>query len=206
MAGKTVAKAEKAAVKKADGKKVAKPVAVVKKDDGVKKPVAKKPNVGTKFNLHKLIMLIIRDAPKAKKGNKMTGGLKINDVENIRMQIIQFVGKNRKRIMTQLFKVDKSRNIRDNTTAAELNTEIAQKWNGDINDLILHIYENRIGTNANNATYPDDTKLQEYLIGLDDNYPVKDDHSKDKIVLDKIFMIVVIALCKVYGIIKITQN
>jgi hypothetical protein len=136
----------------------------------------------------------------------MTGGLKINDVENIRMQIIQFVGKNRKRIMTQLFKVDKSRNIRDNTTAAELNTEIAQKWNGDINDLILHIYENRIGTNANNATYPDDTKLQEYLIGLDDNYPVKDDHSKDKIVLDKIFMIVVIALCKVYGIIKITQN
>jgi len=94
MAGKTVAKAVKVAVKKADvKKKAAKPVAVVKKADGVKKPVAKKPNVGTKFNLHKLIMLIIRDAPKAKKGNKMTGGYKTTDtvIEKIKTDILTFI-------------------------------------------------------------------------------------------------------------------
>ena len=118
MAGKTVAKAEKAekaAVKKADGKKAdgvkkaAKPVAVVKKADGVKKPVAKKPNVGTKFNLHKLIMLIIRDAPKAKKGNKMMGGYNTTDtdIQKILNMIIEFLNKDatRERIKKRITEV-----------------------------------------------------------------------------------------------------
>jgi hypothetical protein len=109
MAGKTVAKAakaEKAAVKKVDGKKAAKPVAVVKKADGVKKPVSKKPNVGTKFNLHKLIMLIIRDAPKAKKGNKMTGGYDDKAIEtNILKPIQEFIHVKYNRIATILKKL-----------------------------------------------------------------------------------------------------
>jgi hypothetical protein len=221
MAGKTVAKAEKAVVKKAvvkkaDAKKkvdvkkadVKKPVAVVKKADGVKKPVAKKPNVGTKFNLHKLIMLIIRDAPKAKKGNKMTGGVKSDDVENMRKIIIKFVGKYRKRISTQLNKVDTSRGIEDNMNDAEISSEEKNKWNGSINDLILHIYTNIIEQNADNTKYTDKTKLQEYLIDNNVSYPKKNVHTNDidKKVFDKIFMIVVVALCKVYGIINITQN
>jgi len=122
MAGKTVAKAakaEKAAVKKVDGKKAAKPVAVVKKPvakkadakkaDGVKKAVAKKPNVGTKFNLHKLIMLIIRDAPKAKKGNKMMGGYNTTDtdIQKILNMIIEFLNKDatRERIKKRITEV-----------------------------------------------------------------------------------------------------
>ena len=117
MAGKTVAKAvvKKVAVKKADGvkkvdvKKADVKKVVVKKADA-KKAVVKKPNVGTKYNLHKLIMLIIRDAPKAKKGNKMTGGYNTadTDIQKILNMIIEFLNKNatRERIKKRITEVN----------------------------------------------------------------------------------------------------
>ena len=135
MAGKTVAKAAKAAVKKAVvKKKAAKPVAVVKKADGVKKPVAKKPNVGTKFNLHKLIMLIIRDAPKAKKGNKMTGGYDDKAIEtNILLPIQGFIHVKYNRIATILSKLKGGYGISN-----------PQPLLQDIHQFIEHINKNKL--------------------------------------------------------------
>jgi hypothetical protein len=204
MAGKAVAVAKKPAV--AVAKKpavVAKKPAVVAK--AAKKPVAKaakKPAVA-KFNLNKLMMLIVRDAPK--KGKKMMGGVKKTESDNIRNLILAFIGKYRLRITTLLNKVDK-RGIEPDMTTTEINSDTTTPWNGDLNGLILHIYENNIVSNADATIYKDVNNLQKYLISDTNNYPKNDDHAKDKLVLDDIFMIVVIALCNVYGRLHITQN
>ena len=209
MTGKAVAKA---VVKtKATGKAVAKAVAkavkkpVVAKAVKPAKAVAKKPTgaKAAKFNFNKLIMLIIRDVPK--KGKKMTGGVKDTDVEQIRTKIIDFVGKKINRITTLLHKVDESQGIHKNMSDADIKKDMATKWNGDIHSLILHIYDNKIGKNTDSTNYPDVNKLQEYLTA-NLAYPKKNDHINDKGVFDQLFMIVVVALCKVYGIINITQN
>jgi len=110
MAGKAVVKpAKKPAVKKAKatGKAVAKKPAVVKKP-AVKakaaKAVVKKPTgaKAAKFNFNKLIMLIIRDVPK--KGKKMTGGYKKDDVkvETIKKTILDFLTKINSRIIKRI--------------------------------------------------------------------------------------------------------
>ena len=204
MAGKAVAVAKKPAV--AVAKKpavVAKKPAVVAK--AAKKPVAKaakKPAVA-KFNLNKLMMLIVRDAPK--KGKKMMGGVKKTESDNIRNLILAFIGKYRLRITTLLNKVDK-RGIEPDMTTTEINSDTTTPWNGSLHGLILHIYENNIVSNADATIYKDVNNLQNYLISDTNNYPKNDDHTKDKHVLDDIFMIVVIALCNVYGRLHITQN
>jgi hypothetical protein len=203
MAGKAVAVAKKPAV-------VAKKPAVVAKAakkpvaKAAKKPVvvAKKPAVA-KFNLNKLMMLIVRDAPK--KGKKMMGGVKKTESDNIRNLILAFIGKYRLRITTLLNKVDK-RGIEPDMTTTEINSDTTTPWNGSLHGLILHIYENNIVSNADANKYTDVNNLQNYLISDTNNYPKNDDHTKDKHVLDDIFMIVVIALCNVYGRLHITQN
>jgi hypothetical protein len=205
MAGKAVAVA-KAVVKKhvAKAKAAKKPVATkaVAKKPAAAKAVAKKPVVA-KFNLNKLMMLIVRDAPK--KGKKMMGGVKISESDTIRKLILDFIGKYRFRITTLLNKVDK-RGIENDMTQPEITTDTSTPWGGSLNGLILHIYDNRIVNNADGTIYPDTNKLQGYLISDPNNYPKKDNHAQDKIVLDDIFMIVVIALCNVYGRLRITQN
>ena len=191
MAGKAVAKAV-----------VKKPVAA-KKPVATKKPVAAKKPAVAKFNLNKLMMLIVRDAPK--KGKKMMGGVGVTEATNIRKLILNFIGKYRLRITTLLNKVD-IRNIESDMTPVQITADTITPWEGSLNGLILHIYDNKIVNNANATTYPDTNKLQQYLISVPTNYPNKDNHTQDKIVLDDIFMIVVIALCNVYGRLRITQN
>ena len=105
MAGKAVAVA-KAVVKKPVAKaKAAKKPAVVAKAVA-KKPAAKKPAVA-KFNLNKLMMLIVRDAPK--KGKKMMGGYKKADADiaAIQKQISDFLIKDniRERILSRIREV-----------------------------------------------------------------------------------------------------
>jgi hypothetical protein len=86
MAGKAVAVAKKPAVvvKKPVAKATGKVVA--KKPATGAKATAKKPAVA-KFNLNKLMMLIIRDVPK--KGNKMTGGYDDKAIETTILLPIQ---------------------------------------------------------------------------------------------------------------------
>ena len=94
------------------GKAVAK--AVVKKPVAAKKPVAtKKPATGAKkpavakFNLNKLMMLIVRDAPK--KGKKMMGGYKDSDISTNILNIIKtFIHINYNRIAYNLDRIDKA--------------------------------------------------------------------------------------------------
>jgi hypothetical protein len=203
MAGKTVAKAAKAVVKKvavkkadvkkADVKKVAKPVAAVKKADGVKKPVAKKPNVGTKFNLHKLIMLIIPDAPKAKKGNKMMGGYKTTDpdIVNILNMIIAFLNKDatRERIKKRISEVyvsglqtqdliNYSKEIIEQLTDSKFDQT-------SVKDFIKHIISNNIDKTLCNINVPD-------------NYNSLTSIQKDKRTHNINFIYIVVELCNVY--------
>ena len=212
MAGKAVAVAKAVVKKPVSAKAVAKPVAKAKKPTAkatgkvvakaAKKPAAKKPAVA-KFNLNKLMMLIVRDAPK--KGKKMMGGVKISESDTIRKLILDFIGKYRFRITTLLNKVDK-RGIENDMTQPEITTDTSTPWEGSLNGLILHIYTNVIVDNVDASVYTDTNNLQQYLISVPTNYPKKDNHTQDKIVLDDIFMIVVIALCNVYGRLRITQN
>ena len=226
MAGKAVAvakAAKKPAAKKPTVAKAAKKPAAKKPTVAAKKPTvaAKKPTVAkaakkpavakatgkkpavAKFNLNKLMMLIVRDAPK--KGKKMMGGVKSSDSDKIRQLILNFIGMHRLRITTLLNKVDKY-GLHADMTPADITADITTPWEGDLNGLILHIYTNKIVNNANTAMYKDVNNLQQYLISNTTNYPKKDDHSQDKSVLDDIFMTVVIALCNVYGRLRITQN
>lgn len=201
MAGKAVAVA-KAVAKKPVGAKAAKKPVGAKKPVAAKKPADKKPAVA-KFNLNKLMMLIVRDAPK--KGKKMMGGVKISESDTIRKLILDFIGKYRLRITTLLNKVD-IRNIEIDMTPAQINADTSTPWEGSLNGLILHIYENKIVNNVDASKYIDANNLQYYLISNPANYPKQNDNTQDKIVLDDIFMIVVIALCNVYGRLRITQN
>jgi hypothetical protein len=194
MAGKTVAKAavKKTDGKKADGvKKAAKSVAVVKKADGVKKPVAKKPNVGTKFNLHKLIMLIIRDAPKDKKGNKMTGGYDAASIQPIKDIIINFIN-------------DKSKKIRDRITdsySLESNQTHISYADTTANYITLPINGKNIvayfHTFVGNILDPNFNKVI-----LDINKPTPfnnlSDNMRDIRTYNVNFMKILIALCDVY--------
>jgi hypothetical protein len=194
MAGKTVAKAAKAAkavVKKADGKKAAKPVAVVKKADGVKKPVAKKPNVGTKFNLHKLIMLIIRDAPKAKKGNKMTGGYDAVSIQPIKILIIDFINGKSKRIRDRITDSYSAEGTNQNhkthaeTTAAYIANPISSA-----NTKNFHLFvSNILQKNFNNAILE---------IDLPTPFDNLSDNMRDIRTYNVNLMTIVIALCDVY--------
>ena len=188
MAGKTVvkaAKAAKAAVKKVDvKKKVAKPVAVVKKTD------AKKANVGTKFNLHKLIMLIIRDAPKAKKGNKMTGGYDDASIQPIKSIIIDFIN-------------DKSKKIRDRITdsySLESNktyTDYADTTTKYIDNPISSQNITNFHTFVGNILDPNFNKV---ILDIDKPTPYNNlsDNMKDIRTYNVNFMKIVIALCDVY--------
>ena len=108
MAGKAVAVA-KAVVKKPVAAKAKKPVAT-KKPVAAKavaaKAVAKKPAVA-KFNLNKLMMLIVRDAPK--KGKKMMGGYKDSDISTNILNIIKtFIQRDYNRIAYNLDRIDKA--------------------------------------------------------------------------------------------------
>ena len=194
MAGKTVAKAAKAAkaaVKKADGKKVAKPVAVVKKADGVKKPVAKKPNVGTKFNLHKLIMLIIRDAPKAKKGNKMTGGYNTTDpdIQTILNMIIVFLNKEdtRERIIKRITEVN---NAKATQEEKDYLNEITKLLNTTIDASSVKEFIKRIISSINTSQLSNFNKPTVY----NSLSPIQKDIRTHNVN----FIFIVVELCNVY--------
>jgi hypothetical protein len=192
MAGKTVAKAAKVAVKKVDGvKKVAVKKVAVKKADGVKKPVAKKPNVGTKFNLHKLIMLIIRDAPKAKKGNKMTGGYDDATIQPIKDTIIKFINDKNKKIRERITDsysaagTNKSHKTHAETTAAYIVNPISSA-----NTTNFHMF-------VSNILQP-----SFYNAILEINSPTPFDNLSDNMrdirTYNVNLMTIVIALCDVY--------
>jgi hypothetical protein len=191
MAGKTVAKAAKAVVKKADGKKkAAKPVAVVKKADGVKKPVAKKPNVGTKFNLHKLIMLIIRDAPKVKKGNKMTGGYDTASIQPIKDIIIEFINGKSKRIRDRITDSYSSEPNQTHISYAETTVAYIANPISSANATNFHLF-------VSNILQP-----SFYKVILDINKPTLfnnlSDNMRDIRTYNVNLMTIVIALCDVY--------
>lgn len=196
MAGKTVAKAAKVAVKKADVKKKAdgKKADGKKKADGVKKPVAKKPNVGTKFNLHKLIMLIIRDAPKAKKGNKMTGGYKTTDtvIEQIKTDILTFIKNPKISIRIQ-------NRIKDYYIATDGHAQDTIEKANKIGELLKNTNDTKVKSFIEymNAGMGDE------IIEIDKPVPNIDEPKnsyayKEKRVYNVNLMIIVKALCQVY--------
>jgi len=172
------------AVKKVDGKKVAKPVVAVKK------PVAKKPNVGTKFNLHKLIMLIIRDAPKAKKGNKMTGGYDKKSVDNILNIILQFL--NTKKIRDRIAKLIEDVYAVGNHSRPIINykDETIQLLRNDINISNVKLL---LGRMMEGSSFADELKVS---LKYDEANISK--FEKDKRFHNYEFINIVIVLCNIY--------
>jgi hypothetical protein len=190
MAGKVVAKAAKAAVKKADGKKAVKPAKAVTKKPA--KAVAKKPTgaKAAKFNFNKLIMLIIRDVPK--KGNKMTGGYKKTDLQaNIFTPITNFITTHKQRIKNRITEILSNETL--------LKTSIGIPVSDDVPDIFDNTFKE-----ANIEQFIINIAEQEYLQKTLDNTTLPNNILPDAIGFDKHkyvnnFMTIVIALCKVYN-------
>lgn len=190
----TVAKAvKKPVVAKAAKKPVAKAtVKVVAK--AVKKPVAtkataKKPVVA-KFNLNKLMMLIVRDAPK--KGKKMMGGYKKADLQaTIFTPIITFITNNKQRINSRITDILSNEDLLKTTVGLPVADGIPAIFNETLNE-------------ADTIQFINNIAEQEYLQKTLDNFTlpntvsITDLSNYDKRTYDTNFMTIVIALCKVY--------
>jgi hypothetical protein len=191
MAGKAVAVAKAVVKKPVAAKAVAKkPVAakaVVKKPVAAK--AAKKPAVA-KFNLNKLMMLIVRDAPK--KGKKMMGGYKKAPLQaGIFTPITTFITTYRPRINNRITEILSNESSLKTTVGVAVaapipvvvTTTVTEK---SIEQFIMNIAE------------------QEFLYKTLDDFtlpsPVTDAnrYNFDKRTYDCNFMTIVIALCKVY--------
>ena len=169
MAGKAVAVA-KAAKKPAVVAKavVKKPVAKAKPAAVKAKPATKKPVVA-KFNLNKLMMLIVRDAPK--KGKKMMGGGYTNDsIKPIKVLIHKFIKDNYDRVFS-------SANMVGFNKVNDSNRDYAH-----IKSIIQHI-----GGDGNHSILFDNTLYNSYS-----------PNEKDKYTYDMNFNLIVQTLCKVY--------
>lgn len=191
MAGKAVAVA-KAVVKKhvAKAKAAKKPVVVAKavvKKPVAAKAVAKKPAVA-KFNLNKLMMLIVRDAPK--KGKKMMGGYPLKDVQPTLDLIKPYLLTKKDRIIERItavrsvITVDADKTFLDNAIKS-LNTT-------DPTVFIDYI------RNEGNITIVN--TLRKDLVNYDKPPIINNDRYQiDKQDFDSNFMIIIIALCDVYS-------
>ena len=133
------------------GKAVAVAKAVVKKPVAAKavakKPVAAKKPAVAKFNLNKLMMLIVRDAPK--KGKKMMGGYKDSDISTNILNIIKtFIHINYNRIAYNLDRIDKA------GAGAGYDISDPPPHLNDIHQIIEHINSNSksIKVNLNRLT------------------------------------------------------
>lgn len=190
MAGKAVAVA-KAVVKKPVAK--AKKPVVAKKPVAAKavakKPAAKKPAVA-KFNLNKLMMLIVRDAPK--KGKKMMGGYKKAALQaGIFTPITTFITTYRPRIINRITEILSNESLLKTTVGVAVTTPIPvivtnTPHERTIEQFIMNIAE------------------QEFLYKTLDVFELPsivndtDMYNFDKRTYDCNFMTIVIALCKVY--------
>lgn len=203
MAGKAVAVA-KAVVAKKPVAKAKKPVAakaVVAKKPAVvakaaKKPVAKKPAVA-KFNLNKLMMLIVRDAPK--KGKKMMGGYKVADpqIVDIKNIIYNFINRDdiRTRIRNRIVEVyDNNKRVASNHHAQSTLDFVKTIINLLDKTLTLPDFKSFVGY-MNVTSIADE--LQNYSYNRSKVFDSKSSiHIKD--IYDINFSIIIIALCKVY--------
>lgn len=187
MAGKAVAVAK--AAKKPVAKAAKKPVAVKATGKVVaKKPVvvAKKPVVA-KFNLNKLMMLIVRDAPK--KGKKMMGGYKKATVQPILDIITPFLILKKERIIARINAVRSAITIQADNTA--LDNAIISLNSADPTGFIDYIF------NLDKTQII--AQLRNDLVNYD--IPAIIDNNRqqiDKQDYDSNFMIIIIALCDVH--------
>lgn len=188
-----VAKAAKkpAVVKaKATGKATGK--AVVKKPTAAK-AVVKKPAVAkvAKFNLNKLMMLIVRDAPK--KGKKMMGGYKKAALQaRIFTPITDFITKHKERIKNRITELLSNEVLLKTTIQLNAGDATPIIFNDTFNESNIEQFIINIGEHA-------------YLRNTLDNFTLPNIPDKstelskfDKRTYDCNFMTIVIALCKVY--------
>jgi hypothetical protein len=138
-------------------------------------------------------MLIIRDAPKAKKGNKMTGGYNTTDtdIQNILNMIIEFLNKDatRERIKKRITEVYATgKQTQDLINYSKEIIKQLDDTNFDqtsVKDFIKHIISNNISQTLCNINVPDDyTSLT----------PIQ----KDKRNHNMNFIYIVVELCNVY--------
>ena len=189
---KPVAKAKKPVVAKAVAKKpvVAKAVAkkpAVAKAVVAKKPVAKKPAVA-KFNLNKLMMLIVRDAPK--KGKKMMGGYPLKDVQPTLDLIKPYLLTKKDRIIERITAVRSVITVDADKTS--LDNAIKSLNTTDPTVFIDYI------RNEGNITIVN--TLRKDLVNYDKPQIINNDRYQiDKQDFDSNFMIIIIALCDVYS-------
>ena len=195
MAGKAVAVAKAAkkpaVVAKATGKATVKATGKATVKVVAKKPavVVKKPAVA-KFNLNKLMMLIVRDAPK--KGKKMMGGYKKADLQaTIFTPIITFITNNRQRINSRITDILSNENLLKTTVGVPVADGTPDIFNETLNV-------------ANTIPFINNIAEQDFLQKTLDNFTLPNvvsisELSKyDKRTYDTNFMTIVIALCKVY--------
>ena len=190
MAGKAVAVAKAVVKKPVAAKAVAKkPVAakaVVKKPVAAK--AAKKPAVA-KFNLNKLMMLIVRDAPK--KGKKMMGGYKKTDVAAIQKQISDFLIKDniRERILSRIREVYTISENQAPDTIRNANTVGDYLKNTDVKEInkFISYMINDFGEEISNIDVPVPAIANTNTIAYN-----------EKRVFNINLMIIVRALCQVY--------
>lgn len=197
MAGKAVAVA-KAAVKKPVAAKAKKPVSAkaVAKKPVAAKAVAKKPAVA-KFNLNKLMMLIVRDAPK--KGKKMMGGYKKTDTQIlvIKKQIFDFINKEdiRNRIRNRLIEV-----YDNNRAVGNRHNDNTITYAKSIADLLIspliEATSFKFFVGSMNGSLADELQNYSYDTTTNAFNPKSNPHIKD--IYDINFFIIIIALCKVY--------
>jgi hypothetical protein len=134
-------------------------------------------------------MLIIRDAPKAKKGNKMTGGYKTTDtdIQKILNMIIDFLNKEatRERIKKRITEVYVSgKQTQDSNEIIKQLTD-SKFDQTSVKDFIKHITSNNIGQTLCNINDPD---------GYISLTPIQ----KDKRNHNMNFIHIVVELCNVY--------
>jgi hypothetical protein len=190
MAGKAVAVAKKPAVvtkKPAVVAKAAKKPAVVAK--AAKKPVAKaakKPAVA-KFNLNKLMMLIVRDAPK--KGKKMMGGYPLKDVQPTLDLIKPYIISKKDRIIERINAVRSVVTVDADKT--DLDNAI-RSLSSDLTQFISYI-RNEGDKGTVNTLRTELVNINKPPIINNNRYQI------DKQIFDSNFMIIIIALCDVYS-------
>lgn len=200
MAGKAVAVAKAVVKKPVAAKAVAKPVAKAKKPTAkatgkvvakaAKKPAAKKPAVA-KFNLNKLMMLIVRDAPK--KGKKMMGGYKKadTDIAAIQKTILDFLIKDniRERILSRIREVYTISENQALDTIRNANTVGDYLKNTDVKEInkFISYMINDFGEEISNIDVPVPAIANTNTIAYN-----------EKRVFNINLMIIVRALCQVY--------
>jgi len=163
---------------------VAKKPSAVKKPSAAKKPSAKKPSAkkptGAKFNLNKLMMLLVRGAPK--KGKKMMGGYKMDRIKSLLDLIDPFIYNSRNRIKERCSILTDGARITlvDAVTSATDETNI-KALSESLADISL------------------DPGLTEQIVDINKPLALPVNNTQEHVtrIFDINYMIIVIALCKV---------